>query len=313
MNNIILKKYIPKLFKFLMANGFELSLNNFIHKWFVSLFTQNFNETTSLMIWDFLFLEGNIILFKAALGVFSILKNKIMSNTVFEDIYVVLNDHTLNIKNSREILFFISLRRFEFDDEFLEDHRQLLQKAIIQNIKLENEIKLALKLKNKEKIVKIVKEEPSIPCIKKCNKNWPYCWNDSQNDFQHEIISYLVYKIKSHIVIFDDYFVDKNKFKFNRVNTYKSIGEFFSKNENEDEGNKVGNGDDDLLIQRRPHSRLCKEFNDEFEIIGNFDYLYNSDSKNSTKIISNEDTMHMHMYKRSNIYYDALNKNYLNF
>ena len=37
----LLKKYLPKLMNHLFDNGYELSLNNIICKWLVSLFIQN--------------------------------------------------------------------------------------------------------------------------------------------------------------------------------------------------------------------------------------------------------------------------------
>jgi hypothetical protein len=79
----LLQKYLPDLYNFLVSSGLEENINNFIHKWFVSLFVQNFKEEFSLLIWDFLFLEGNITLFKAGLAVFKILKNEIMVKNEF--------------------------------------------------------------------------------------------------------------------------------------------------------------------------------------------------------------------------------------
>jgi hypothetical protein len=79
----LLQKYLPDLYNFLVINGLEENINNFIHKWFVSIFVQNFKEEFSLLIWDFLFLEGNITLFKAGLAVFKILKNEIMVKNEF--------------------------------------------------------------------------------------------------------------------------------------------------------------------------------------------------------------------------------------
>ena len=78
-----LEKYLPDLFKFLIENNFELSLNNFVHKWFVGLFVQNFEKEISLIIWDFYFLEGSMVLFKAALAVMKILKKDLMEDPSF--------------------------------------------------------------------------------------------------------------------------------------------------------------------------------------------------------------------------------------
>lgn len=85
----MLQKYLPDLYKFLtQEHSLEASVNNFIHKWFISLFTQNFSEEFSLVIWDYLFLEGNIVMFKAGLAVFKILKTQIMLQRSFGKIYI---------------------------------------------------------------------------------------------------------------------------------------------------------------------------------------------------------------------------------
>jgi hypothetical protein len=78
-----IEKYLPDLFAYLKNNNLELGITNFIHKWFVSLFAQNFSSDVNLIIWDFLFLEGNMVMFKAALGILKILKNEIMSSPNF--------------------------------------------------------------------------------------------------------------------------------------------------------------------------------------------------------------------------------------
>ena len=83
MNNM-LEKYLPDLYKFLIDDHqLGSSLDNFIHKWFISLFTQNFREDFSLTIWDFLFLEGNSVLFKAGLAILKILKKQILEKQNF--------------------------------------------------------------------------------------------------------------------------------------------------------------------------------------------------------------------------------------
>ncbi len=83
MTNMI-QKYLPDLHAFLIyEHSFEASLSNFIHKWFISLFVQNLNKDLSLIIWDFIFLEGNIVVFKSTLAILKILKNEIMSKSSF--------------------------------------------------------------------------------------------------------------------------------------------------------------------------------------------------------------------------------------
>jgi hypothetical protein len=88
LNNFI-QKYLPDLYDFFIKLGFEMNLNNFIHKWLVSLFTQNFSDEISLLIWDFLFLEGNIVLFKSAIAILKILKDEIMTYNNFGILFIL--------------------------------------------------------------------------------------------------------------------------------------------------------------------------------------------------------------------------------
>lgn len=73
--------YLPDLVSYLRDIGCEINLDTIVFKWFVSLFVQNMPMEFSLIIWDMLFLEGNIVLFKAALGIFKILKKDLMARS----------------------------------------------------------------------------------------------------------------------------------------------------------------------------------------------------------------------------------------
>ena len=65
---ILLSKYLPDLFTYFKENKFELSVNNFIHRWLVCIFTQNFDMSISDIILDFFFLEGEITVIKSCLA-----------------------------------------------------------------------------------------------------------------------------------------------------------------------------------------------------------------------------------------------------
>ena len=56
--SILLEKYLPDLYDFFTNNNFELTVNNFIHKWLVCLFTQGFNEEMAYNFFDFFSLMG---------------------------------------------------------------------------------------------------------------------------------------------------------------------------------------------------------------------------------------------------------------
>ena len=56
--------YLKKFYDSLLENNFKLSLNNFIHKWMVSLFAQALSPEMVYSFFDFFFLDGEICLFK---------------------------------------------------------------------------------------------------------------------------------------------------------------------------------------------------------------------------------------------------------
>ena len=87
--------YLPDLVNYLTQIGCELNLDTIIFKWFVSLFVQALPMEFSLIIWDMLFLEGNIVIFKAALGLFKILKKELMTKTSMGNIkvYIIYKIH----------------------------------------------------------------------------------------------------------------------------------------------------------------------------------------------------------------------------
>ena len=125
MVNEFLKKYFPILGDFFGRNDFSVS--TFIHKWLVTLFLENFKEETSFLIWDFLFLEGNIVLIKTCLIIFCILKRKLLENeNNFEDLFVILTSETNTIKrNNPTLLHGLSVKQFEFTEEYLEMTREM--------------------------------------------------------------------------------------------------------------------------------------------------------------------------------------------
>ena len=59
--------YLKKFYDSLLENNFKLSLNNFIHKWMVSLFAQALSPEMVYTFLDFFLLEGETCLYKGAL------------------------------------------------------------------------------------------------------------------------------------------------------------------------------------------------------------------------------------------------------
>jgi len=70
-----LKVYQSELIDHLNKIGCEKDyIDKIIFDWFINLFTQGVPNECNFAIWDMMFLEGDKVLFKAALGIFNILK-----------------------------------------------------------------------------------------------------------------------------------------------------------------------------------------------------------------------------------------------
>ncbi|MCQ2819042.1 MAG: TBC domain-containing protein [archaeon] len=238
---LLLSKYIPDLYIYFKKNKFDLTVNNFIHKWLVCLFTQSFDMNVSDIILDYFFIEGNIVLIKSCLGVFSVLRKELLKMTDFEDFYSLLNTKTLDIKDPGIILYFLSVRKFEFDNDFLDKCREELAPPILADLKEEKRKKILRAKKQKKLNPKLfVVNGMTFRTLRPCNPNWPFCWYD--NSFQ-DVPQYLILSghnkpfIKPYIM--DDYYYYKvNKYPDERN---KGIDEYFI------------SGDKDVLCERKKH------------------------------------------------------------
>ena len=83
--------YLSNFYKYLSDNSFKLSLNNFIHKWMVSLFTQALSPEMAYTFLDFFFLDGEVCLFKNSLFVMTMLEEYIVKNNDFEYMFNMFN------------------------------------------------------------------------------------------------------------------------------------------------------------------------------------------------------------------------------
>lgn len=140
----------------------NFSVNSFINKWLITLFAQNFDFSTTNLIWDLLFLEGNIILIKTSILIFLILKKKLMTTPEdeFDNLFFILNDKTKDILwNDPMLIYGLTIKRFNFDI-FDIDHERQINTPIIEK--------------------KINGRECNNCCNSICNPSWPYCYQLSE-------------------------------------------------------------------------------------------------------------------------------------
>lgn len=139
----------------------------------------------------------------------------------------------LNAKTSDvdldNLIYYLTLKRFEFDNLFLKTHRDILMKPVVDSIRKENEINL--KLKNKI-LSNYVKNE------EKCNVDYPVCINDINQDFQRTVNPFILLRstFTDNLIVEDYFSTMSNNFLFDNL---KDLNLNKSK---------------DILIERRNHT-----------------------------------------------------------
>ncbi len=229
---VYLEKYLPDLNDFFKITNFDLNVNNFIHKWLLSIFTQTLSIPLIYNFFDFFFLEGNITLFKGVLGIFASIKKYIFKSKDFETIYSSLNNQPFLIKNSDLLLYFLSKRKFQINESELNNYRNILHKSVIDSLISDGSLN---NKKRKNSIHKISFKDQ----IKECNLKWPSCIYEMSNK---DIIEILILKNEKIPYVIDNYYYEKTMSYPNEKEN--NIDEFFSSNE-------LG-----LLIERQKH--ICE-------------------------------------------------------
>lgn len=174
-----------------------------------------------MIIWDILFLEGTIILFKAALGILKILKNDLMEIYSIEELNDYLEKREFSFHDISEIVYFLLLRRFEFDNSLINKLRKSHEKKIMKemnyysyNSLLDQQIKFEQDLKCKKLLEGDLTRNSCLGVNEKCNLNWPLCIYDKF--FKLNLINFLIFTTAEKFDIIDDYFFNDKQILKNR-------------------------------------------------------------------------------------------------
>jgi hypothetical protein len=275
-----IKKYFPKT-KLLFSNKMlENSVVNFINKNLIGLFTEFLKEKTSLLIWDYLFLEGNIILIKSFIAIINTLKKNLYTIKSDEDI-IALKETLDKSKEINEddlsLLQTLIIRQYEFNAEDLDKYRYQYSIYFAENLENGNLEQIQCKLRTDyNSRMKMMESK-----YKNCNKNWPYCLNDTYFETVTNVIDYLVINHKNKCKVVDNYF-------FANVNN-NDINIKNKENDNKNNKNKINNKYDEdyynIALERRPHycSEIIEELQKERNNINN-----NNNNNRINQINSNE-------------------------
>ena len=224
--------YLSNFYNHLVENSFKLSLNNFIHKWMVSLFTQALSPEMAYTFLDFFFLDGEICLFKCSLFVITMIEQYLNNCNDFEYMFNIFTEAPLHMHDPKTLIYFLYEKTYEINENDLKVYREKLKLPVLTKLKeeiRESYYKQCLQRKKSLKMKRI-----------NCNPNWPTCLYDNYN---HIVAEYVIMKENKSPFIINDYYYIKNQ------------GNEHGKFDNLDElGHSLNK---DILIER--HKHVCDD------------------------------------------------------
>ena len=262
---LFVNKFIPNLSPFLEEKQDFLGDfigNNFISRGLTNLFSNGMiDRDISLLIWDYLFIEGNKVLLKTFLSFYYYLSDKIINGKKSLEFYnEIITKEIKNIKlNNEDFIFNLFFKNDNYISKMnLNEIRfnlslqvgDSLEEGNIEHIKSKVRVNYDSKLYNKQMNKALT-----------CNKNWPYCISDTYFENVSRTVLYTVFHEIDNKYI-ENYFFSNNKEK-------KEI----EKKENKE--NKFYK----IKVERRPH--YCSQSENEIKTLEENDIKNEIENKNN--------------------------------
>jgi hypothetical protein len=193
-----------------------------------------------------------------------------------------MNQNTNYISESERLVFFLVLRIFEFNEELIQQNREIIIKPIVENLKNENEERIRIRDYNKKNKINQVPQKKTNN--DKCNDNWPVCVEHLETD-RKEILPFFIMRIKYFPKIQEEYF----EMKKNRDSPILSFKEnYFRKEETESLINNI----DSILLERTKHICSHRDMSDDtllkndkdIEILGDHDRSFELEEKRTSDV-----------------------------
>ena len=241
----LVKILYPKIYDILEEkeeNCGDFIGNNLINQGLNNLFTNDIlNNDTSLLIWDLLFLEGNIILIKSFLAIYAALENILLkSERSIMTFKNIIDNDLKNIKSDNDkFIDILFTPKFNLDINYIDEERFKYSSQIAEAF--ENDTIDTIKSKLKVSYDKQLNIQ--LDKTMNCNKDWPYCINDTFFENVTQIVFYTTLSKQKIGERKEDWFFKGLKLKNELKNKNKKIN-----NANKDEENKYN-----IYIERRPH------------------------------------------------------------
>ena len=250
----LIKKYFPELER--IINEDYLTIKNFINKWIITIFTNDFQKELGYIIWDFLLLQGNIILFKSIFSIISILKKQLISKKEKDEYIYPILANTLNIDpKNKKLLFGLALKNYEdLSENYININRNNINPMVFDKIISINKNSFNRKIKQISK-------------CNKCDKKWPICLvNDKIRTNPINKLNFIIFKIPNNTEYYNNYFYDEiNNNKNNINNNKENIFLELQKGENNNNCNDLYN-----IITEREHHNCSSKLNNLINNIDNY-------------------------------------------
>ena len=213
---LLIKKFIPDISKRIEEKDDFLGDfigNNFINRGLINLFSNGMiDKDISLLIWDYLFIEGNIVLLKSFLAIYYYLSDTILNGEKSLEFYNdVINLELKKIDiNNNEFIYNLFFRNEESISNLdFNDYRFNLSLQVADSLE-ENNIE---HVKSKVKLSYDTLYDKQVDKALACNQKWPYCINDTYFENVTKIVFYTVFQEEHKNYIKNYFFSDKNNLK----------------------------------------------------------------------------------------------------
>ena len=229
LRDLYMPNVIQKLEK---TSGFQILFDTLV-KWFVTLFIEHFPKKFQLLVWDLLFIDKKIVLYKVSISLWQKYKYQISQLSGIENFVNFTKNFSLDFNDESFLKYILFIKNFEFDDDFLNSERRYI---------IEKKKKWEKEYISKVKITK--HDETDL-----CNTNWPSCLYDQ--NFRQEYSDNVVYSQLEQCEIIEDYFKIENRNKYLKNKKFLDLTK-----------DKIAYKElnyNNILIQRRTH--VCYKFN----------------------------------------------------
>lgn len=177
--------------------------HNILLQLFLSIFTHNFPYNAQVFIFDMFFVEGSIILFKAASAIIKYNEDKLLKVTNVYELKQSLDENNICF-DSLKFKMFLMDSDFPINSQLLTRNRSNVSRYIKNKVDDMNKFK---KDRIKEESTKL-----RLSSEIHCETNWPICQYDYSSTYN--IFDFLILQQSQPMVVIEDYF------KFNSSNEF---------------------------------------------------------------------------------------------